>query len=342
MDQRRLAGRRRGRSGPGRLSSIPPGGREPGPDRAAEAEQLAAALTRSTHRRVLLEPSSTAPVGPLPAQQRTGLAAQRLLSDRTEAERAFQLAERLGSVNAAAAELGTTWPSLRKAFTRHGLGMPTPNPEAVRQRVIEAARQRSPRPATPSLDPVFVALNQGELPVRARSGGELAERVRWAEDYAALGAGVVVEQHSESTPASPAPAPGRSPATPSVATATRPTAKARRPPPWGPRRPHRPIPPTREGDGCRCSAARRFRADLVAHLTACRSTSWPTCSASCPTASSRWGLACRWWALNERLPDADKLLQRRAARPGRGAAPLATGADRRPPGARRHANRAGS
>jgi hypothetical protein len=175
---------------------------------------------------VLLEPSSTAPVGPLPAQQRTGLAAQRLLSDRTEAERAFQLAERLGSVNAAAAELGTTWPSLRKAFTRHGLGMPTPNPEAVRQRVIEAARQRSPRPATPSLDPVFVARNQGELPVRARSGGELAERVRWAEDYAALGAGVVVEQHSESTPASPAPAPGRSPATPSVATATRPTANS--------------------------------------------------------------------------------------------------------------------
>jgi hypothetical protein len=44
------------------------------------------------------------------------------LGDRTEAERAFALAERLGSINAAAAELGTTWPSLRKAFTRHGLG----------------------------------------------------------------------------------------------------------------------------------------------------------------------------------------------------------------------------
>jgi hypothetical protein len=37
---------------------------------------------------------------------------------------AFQLAEQLGSINAAAAELGTTWPSLRKAFARHGLGMP--------------------------------------------------------------------------------------------------------------------------------------------------------------------------------------------------------------------------
>jgi hypothetical protein len=122
----------------------------------------------------------------------------RFLSDRAEAERAFALAERLGSVNAAAAELGTTWPSLRKAFTRHGLGMPARNPEAVRQRAIEAARQRSGRPATPSLDPAFVALNRDELPVRARSGGELAERVRRAEDYAVLGARVVVELHSES------------------------------------------------------------------------------------------------------------------------------------------------
>jgi hypothetical protein len=122
----------------------------------------------------------------------------RFLADRGEAERAFALAERLGSVNAAAAELGTTWPSLRKAFTRHGLGMPTRNAEAVRQRAIDAARQRTGQSATPGLDPVFVALNHGELPVRARSGGELAERVRRAEDYAVLGARVVVELHTES------------------------------------------------------------------------------------------------------------------------------------------------
>jgi hypothetical protein len=88
----------------------------------------------------------------------------RFLSDRAEAERAFALAEQLGSVNAAASQLGTTWPSLRKAFTRHGLGMPTPNPETVRQRAIAAARQRSGQPATPTLDPVFVALN----PMRSR------------------------------------------------------------------------------------------------------------------------------------------------------------------------------
>jgi hypothetical protein len=132
----------------------------------------------------------------LPAlERRVGWQPSRFLAHRGEAERAFALAERLGSINAAAAELGTTWPSLRKAFHRHGLGMPARNPEAV--------RQRSGRPATPSLDPVFVALNRDELPVRARSGGELAERVRRAEDYAVLGARVVVELHSESHAAKP-------------------------------------------------------------------------------------------------------------------------------------------
>jgi hypothetical protein len=81
--------------------------------------------------------------------------------------------------------------------------MPACNPEAGRQRAIEAARQRSGRPATPELDPGFVALNHGQLPVRARSGGELAERVRRAEDYAVLGARVVVELHSESHASKP-------------------------------------------------------------------------------------------------------------------------------------------
>jgi hypothetical protein len=122
----------------------------------------------------------------------------RFLTDRAEAERAFELAEQLGSVNAAAQQLGTTWPSLRKAFTRHGLGMPTPNPEAVRQRAMAAARQRSGQPATPELDPAFVALNPGALPARQRPAAELYEWVRREEQYATLGANVVVEQYSES------------------------------------------------------------------------------------------------------------------------------------------------
>jgi hypothetical protein len=57
----------------------------------------------------------------------------RFLNDRVEAKRAFQLAERLGSVNAAAAELGTAWLSLRKGFTRHGLGMPARNDGRLRR-----------------------------------------------------------------------------------------------------------------------------------------------------------------------------------------------------------------
>jgi hypothetical protein len=118
--------------------------------------------------------------------------------DRAEAERAFQLAEQLGSVNAAAKELDTTWPSLRKAFTRHGLGMPARNPEAVRQRAIAGARQRSGQPATPGLDPAFVALNPGALPARERSPAELYQWVRREEQYATLGANVVVELYSES------------------------------------------------------------------------------------------------------------------------------------------------
>jgi WhiB family transcriptional regulator, redox-sensing transcriptional regulator len=131
-------------------------------------------------------------------QRRVGWQPSRFLTDRAEAERAYVLAERLGSVNAAAAELGTTWPSLRKAFTRHGLGMPARNPEALRQRAIAAAHQRSGQPTAPPLDPVFVALNPGALPARERSAAELYRWVRREEQYATLGANVVVELYSES------------------------------------------------------------------------------------------------------------------------------------------------
>jgi WhiB family redox-sensing transcriptional regulator len=134
---------------------------------------------------------------PMP-EQRVGWQPSRFLNDRAEAERAYALAEQLGSVNAAATELGTTWPSLRKAFARHGLGMPARNPEAVRQRAIAATRQRTGQPATPALDPAFVALNPGALPARERSPAELYQWVRRDEEYATLGANVVVELNSES------------------------------------------------------------------------------------------------------------------------------------------------
>jgi hypothetical protein len=71
---------------------------------------------------------------------------------------------------------------------------------------------------------VFVALNHGELPVRARSGEELAERVRRAEDYAALGARVVVELHTESHATKPTTR--ATPTASTAATAAKPTAPA--------------------------------------------------------------------------------------------------------------------
>jgi hypothetical protein len=147
---------------------------------------------------MLVEPSPTPTSGALHAQKGVGWQPSRFLADRGEAERAFALAEQLGSVNAAADQLGTTWPSLRKAFGRHGLGMPARNPEAVRQRAIAAARQRAGQPATPTLDPVFVALNPHALPARPRSPAELHQWVRRDEEYATLGANVVVELNSES------------------------------------------------------------------------------------------------------------------------------------------------
>src|SRR5512133_2433175 len=76
--------------------------------------------------------------------------------------------------------------------------MPARNPEAVRQRAIAAAHQRTGQPTTPSLDPAFVALNPGALPARPRSPAELYQWVRREEQYAILGANMVVELYSES------------------------------------------------------------------------------------------------------------------------------------------------
>jgi hypothetical protein len=56
----------------------------------------------------LVELSPTPTSEALHAQQRMGWQPSRFLADRAEAERVFALAERLGSVNAAA-ELGATW-----------------------------------------------------------------------------------------------------------------------------------------------------------------------------------------------------------------------------------------
>ena len=58
--------------------------------------------------------------------------------------------------------------------------------------------RRAGQPSTPGLDPVFLALNPGALPARERSPAELYAWVRREEQYATLGANVVVELYSES------------------------------------------------------------------------------------------------------------------------------------------------
>ena len=63
-----------------------------------------------------------------PCTDLLGWQPSRFLSDCAEAERAYGLAERLGSVNVAATDLGTHWPSLRKAFTATGPACPPPTP----------------------------------------------------------------------------------------------------------------------------------------------------------------------------------------------------------------------
>ena len=64
-------------------------------------------------------------VEPGSARKRLGWRPSRFLADQTEAKRALALGERLGSVTAAAAELGATWPFLGKSFACHDLGMPS-------------------------------------------------------------------------------------------------------------------------------------------------------------------------------------------------------------------------
>jgi WhiB family transcriptional regulator, redox-sensing transcriptional regulator len=170
-------------------------------DLAEEAHELAsrvglrqAARQLGVHRDALT--AAWARWGLAQPQAKAGWQPSPFLAHRAAAERAYRLAERLGSVNAAAAELGTTWPTLRKAFGRHGLGMPTPDPEAVRARQAAA---RAGRPATPELDGAFVGLNRrlvAPLASRARPG-ELPARVRRAEQEATLGYRVTTELTAE-------------------------------------------------------------------------------------------------------------------------------------------------
>jgi hypothetical protein len=120
--------------------------------------------------------------------------------DPDRAREAFRLAEQLGSVKAAARELGSSRPALVAGWRRFGLGMPDTSHSTITHLGGRPARRAEP---AGRLDPVFVKLNQDVLPVRASSEAERFWRVRRAEDYATLGAAAVTELHTESRSARP-------------------------------------------------------------------------------------------------------------------------------------------
>jgi hypothetical protein len=172
-------------------------------------------------------------------QSHLGWQPSRFLADWAEAERAFALAERLGNFNAAAAELGTTWPSLGKAFIRHGLGVPARNPDAVRQRRHRRrppTHQPAPGRGSGVCGPQPRALPAGSGHRRSRMRGSATTRSTpsWAPTWwsnSTVKAGP--QAHHPGLGDHP---PGRPPAP-----AGQPTRQPARPPP---RRPNRPVPPT--------------------------------------------------------------------------------------------------
>jgi Transcription factor WhiB len=114
--------------------------------------------------------------------------------DREQAERAFRLAEELGSVPAAARQLGASRPALRAGWQRFGLGAPD----------TARVRQQRQAPRVARLDAAFLALNPTTtLEVRTASPAGLAARVRRAEQEATLGYRVTTELTAENRRPSP-------------------------------------------------------------------------------------------------------------------------------------------
>jgi len=118
-----------------------------------------------------------------PAVFQGGPQRSRFLHDRDAAEQAWRRAAAVG-INQARKELGTSDKALRTAWARHGLGLP-PRPTAP------------PAPTLP-LDPVFVALNQGQLPTRRGAQADQAARLRREEEIQTLGYRTVVALNGES------------------------------------------------------------------------------------------------------------------------------------------------
>jgi WhiB family redox-sensing transcriptional regulator len=112
--------------------------------------------------------------------------------DPDKAREAFRLAEQLGSVKAAAGQLGSSRPALLAGWQRFGLGTPDLTRPTLTHPGARPAEQAG------QLDAAFLALNQGVVPVRARSDGERFTRVRGAEQFATIGAEAVTQMATES------------------------------------------------------------------------------------------------------------------------------------------------
>ncbi len=118
----------------------------------------------------------------------------RFYHDPEAARSAWQRAAEVG-INQTRKELHTSDKALRTAWQRHGLGLP-PRPATGRAGHNTPAAERR-------VDPLFVQLNQGVIPTRARDDVELAQRVRRGEELATLGARAVFDMQAESRAAKP-------------------------------------------------------------------------------------------------------------------------------------------
>jgi hypothetical protein len=125
---------------------------------------------------------------PQPAVFQGGPQRTRFYHDREAAEEAWRRAAQVG-INQTRKELGVSDRALRTAWRRHGLGLPP-----------RSAGAAGPR----GLDTAFLSLNRRLLPARERPAEELAAWVRREEEYATLGASVVVELNRESRTRRPA------------------------------------------------------------------------------------------------------------------------------------------
>jgi hypothetical protein len=180
--------------------------------------------------------------------------------------------------------------------------MPARNPEAVRQRAAAAANQWSGPPAPP-LDPVFVALNPGQLPTRRGPQAEQGVRLRRAEEIETLSYRTVVDLNAESRLA---PSGGRQrslaalnalngwstsgPAEPSAARPTAPAAPTDPTDPWRGRWLPMPADPNHPDQ---LHGEQRFRADLAAYLDSLPIGQLAELLGELRVAArSRWGWAC--------------------------------------------------